>query len=51
MVAPDGAGTRLFFGSAVVPDRHGRMGAGFSALLWFHKIYSVALLRAARARV
>lgn len=51
MVAPDGAGTRLYFGSAVVPARGNRMGAGFSALLWFHKLYSVALLRAARSRV
>jgi hypothetical protein len=51
MVAPEAAGTRLYFGSAVVPGRGGRMGAGFAALLWFHKLYSVALLRAARARV
>lgn len=51
MVAPDADGTRLYFGSAVVPDRNGRMGAGFSALLWFHRAYLVALLRAAQARV
>jgi hypothetical protein len=44
--------TRLFFGSAVVPivnRRTGgepRMGAGFRALLGFHKLYSRVLLRA-----
>lgn len=50
MVAPDAGGTRLYFGSAVVPRRDGRMGSGFSALMWFHRLYSVALLRAARGR-
>lgn len=50
MVAPDAGGTRLHFGSAVVPGRDGRMGSGFSALMWFHRLYSVALLRAARGR-
>jgi hypothetical protein len=50
MVTPDTGGTRLYFGSAVVPGRDGRMGSGFSALLWFHKLYSLALLRAARGR-
>ena len=49
----DPAATRLYFGSAVVPkiDRstgEPRRGVGFSALLGFHKRYSVALLGAAR---
>lgn len=47
--------TRLFFGSAVVPiaDRNGRktMGAGFGAMLWFHHLYSIMLLRAAGERL
>ena len=45
--------TRLHFGSAVVPKRNTNsgkpeLGAGFNALLGFHKHYSIALLRAAR---
>ncbi len=45
--------TRLYFGSAVVPKRDSktgepRLGTGFRALLGFHQLYSVALLRAAR---
>lgn len=49
-----GAGTRLWLGSAIVPKRisaDGRawLGLGFHALLPFHKVYSVALLRAAAA--
>lgn len=58
MVSPaaDGAGTRLYFGSAVVPlrSRAGeppRMGAGFRALLGFHKLYSRVLLSAASRRL
>jgi hypothetical protein len=54
--APDGlaGGTRLYFGSAVVPLRGANggapyMGWGFRALLGFHKLYSVALLRSAAA--
>jgi hypothetical protein len=50
------AGTRLYFGSAVVPlmnPRSGesRMGAGFRALLGFHRLYSRVLLRAAVSRL
>ena len=50
------AGTRLYFGSAVVPvvsRQTGRatMGLAFRALLGFHKIYSRALLRAAISRL
>ena len=52
----DGGGTRLYFGSAVVPSRDPRtnvtrMGSGFRALLGFHKLYSRILLGAARARL
>ena len=48
--------TRLHFGSAVVPRRGGRPGAPrtewlFNALLVFHKLYSRALLSAARRRL
>ncbi|MGM9486685.1 hypothetical protein [Ideonella sp. YS5] len=53
--AEDG-GTRLYFGSAVVPRRRGgsakpRMGFLFHALLGFHKRYSRALLSAACRRL
>lgn len=60
MVAPitiDGVpGTRLYFGSAIVPrvDRRtgkSNLGPIFRALLGFHKIYSVALLRSAKSRL
>lgn len=51
-----GPATRLYFGSAVVPVRdkatgQPRMGAAFSLLLGFHKLYSRWLLGAARARL
>ena len=60
MVAPDTAGnhtaTRLYFGSAVVPVTNPRtgkaaMGWVFGALLGFHELYSVVLLRAAVSRL
>jgi len=58
MVAPiesDGAGTRLYFGSAVVPVRaksgEASLSFTYSALLGFHKLYSRILLRAARSRL
>ena len=52
----DGVGTRLYFGSAIVPkerNRDGKAGRGlaFSALLGFHKLYSIVLLAAARSRL
>ena len=56
-VPGDGAaGTRLFFGSAVVPVTHSRsgrskMGFVFRALLGFHRIYSRILLGAAMSRL
>lgn len=58
MVAPATEGssaiTRLYFGSAVVPvvskqSGEARFGFMFTALLGFHKIYSRALLSAARS--
>jgi hypothetical protein len=58
MVAPperNATGTRLYFGSAVVPARtksgEAQMGFVFQALLGFHKLYSRVLLRAATARL
>jgi len=57
MVAPTGrgAGTRLYFGSAVVPVRTKsgelKLGFNFTALLGFHKVYSRVLLWAAGARL
>ncbi len=49
-------GTRLYFGSAVVPLRAGAggrsgMGWGFHALLGFHRLYARLLLGAARSRL
>ncbi|ESQ81826.1 hypothetical protein AEAC466_19885 [Asticcacaulis sp. AC466] len=51
-VPKDGGGTRLYFGSAVVPERilsNGAvyLGLFFHLLLPFHIVYSRALLRAA----
>ena len=53
MVAPIAGGTRLYFGSAVVPVGAGRarMGFVFGALLPVHKVYARVLLSAARGRV
>ena len=50
------SGTRLLFGSAVVPVRNPRSGRSttgwlFRALLGFHRLYSRVLLRAAAARL
>ena len=51
-----GTGTRLYFGSAVVPvvgrkSGKAKMGFVFRALLGFHKLYSRVLLGAARAQL
>lgn len=56
MVEPGAASTRLYFGSGIVPridpaTGEKRMGPGFRALLGFHKLYSRALLAAARSRL
>lgn len=60
MVAPAGTGssprTRLYFGSAVVPvidtqSGQAMLGFSFKALLGFHRLYSRALLSAARSRL
>jgi hypothetical protein len=54
MMEPAGDGTRLYFGSAVVPvagaeERSTRLVS--STMLCFHKLYSRILLRAARSRL
>jgi hypothetical protein len=46
MTQPIESGTRLYFGSAVVPLR-----APYGVLLGFHKLYSRLLLSAARSRL
>lgn len=52
----DGVGSRLYFGSAVVPTTVSKtgnktMGPLFRALIGFHKLYSVALLLSAKVRL
>jgi hypothetical protein len=52
----DDTRTALYFGSVVMRKRDpatgkSRMGAGFALMLPFHKLYSRALLRAARTRL
>jgi len=49
-----GPGTRLYFGSAVIPVKSAKtggltLGPGFRALIGFHRMYSKALLHAARS--
>lgn len=51
MVQPVEGGTRVCFGSAVVPRENGQFGAAFHALLGFHAWYSKALLTAAARRL
>lgn len=56
MAVPTENGTRLYFGSAVVPHRTSKdgqpsLGFFFQVLLGFHKIYSVLLLYSARRRL
>lgn len=56
MSAPQGQGTRLYFGSAVVPrgttpSGKPAMGVSFDLLLGFHQLYSRALLGAASGRL
>jgi hypothetical protein len=60
MIGPAGEGgagsTRLYFGTAVVPvigkvSGQATMGVAFKALVGFHRLYSRALLSAARARL
>jgi hypothetical protein len=52
MCVPQPGGTRLYFGSAIVPKRVSAtgkvsLGAGFHLLLGFHRLYSRGLLSAA----
>jgi hypothetical protein len=54
--SPRNGGTRLYFGTAVVPARDKVSGQAtwtftFRVLLGFHKLYARALLRAARSRL
>ncbi|MDO9115950.1 MAG: hypothetical protein Q7U63_19400 [Polaromonas sp.] len=56
--AESSGGTRLYFGSAVVPARAARagtrtpgLGLSFRLLLGFHKLYSRALLSSAKSRL
>ncbi|MFC4312778.1 hypothetical protein ACFPN2_27080 [Steroidobacter flavus] len=55
MVVPVKGGTRLYFGSAVVPVRRKSgevtLGTSYRALMGFHKLYSRILLSAARSRL
>ena len=56
MVAPTAGGTRLYFGSAITATRqsstgHTTIGPVFRALVGLHKLYSRALLAAARGRL
>lgn len=54
MVSPQGAGTRVYFGSAVVPDPKAdepTLGRGFNVLHGAHVFYSKALLASARRRL
>lgn len=55
MVIPIDGGTRLCFGTAVVPVRRASgeltLGTAYSALMGFHKLYSRVLLRSARSRL
>lgn len=56
MTIPTENGTRLYFGSVVVPHRITKdgkpsLGFFFTALLGFHKIYSVLLLRSAKSKL
>ncbi len=56
MAEPADDGTRLYFGSAVVPEvnsetQEAHMGKSFSLLLGFHRLYSRILLSAAKRRL
>jgi hypothetical protein len=60
MVTPvtmdNGALTRLYFGSAIVPIRNSKtgklsLGFGYQALLGFHKVYSALLLHFAKSSI
>lgn len=56
ILSANGARTRLYFGSVVVPVRNPKtgklsLGWGYQALLGFHKIYSVLLLYSAKSSI
>lgn len=48
---PHRESTRLYFGSAIVPKRNGQLGLEITALQGFHRLYSRALLQAARSKL
>jgi hypothetical protein len=55
MAVPVVGGTRLYFGSAVVPVRRKSgeltLGSAYRSLMGFHKLYSRILLSSARSRL
>lgn len=56
MIRPHESGTHLYFGSVVTARRNPRtghleLGRGYRLLLGFHKLYSRALLQAARSKL
>lgn len=52
MVRPEATHTRLYFGSAVTPAKPGgSLGAGVTALMGLHRLYSRLLLGAAASRL
>lgn len=56
MVEPtQSGGTRLYFGTAVVPVRNKsgelKLGSTYESLMGFHKLYSRILLKSARSRL
>ncbi|MDX1378506.1 MAG: hypothetical protein R3307_06635 [Anaerolineales bacterium] len=56
MISPSQTGTHLYFGTGIIPVAHSRtgkstIGFGFQAMLGFHILYSVVLLRAAKSRL
>lgn len=50
-VAAQPGASRLFFGSAVTATKTSSLPRGYTALLGLHRVYSRALLRAARRRL
>ncbi len=51
MVAPQGSGTRLYFGSGVVKRGPAGIGRSYRLLMGFHRVYSRVLLHVAARRV
>ena len=55
MIEPIPGGTRLYFGTVVVPEKNAagelELGSPYTALMGFHRLYSKVLLRCARSRL